>query len=1059
MNIPFASRAQSFRKWLRHYVTVKNTLGAELFLRPLPPRALLPRIALKFTIIFGLFLFVVLGADYIVFQQRRDHEMRDFQRQEAESIKAVQHHIIDRIATGMTDLLFLRELPEMEDYAASGDAKELRLLEKDLIGILRLRENYDKIRLIDPKGMEVMRVECAGGNPVPVPASQLQDKSGRYYFKIMEALKPGEVAVTPADYIEENGKIVHPLKATFRLMTGVFRSDGRRLGSLVINYDADKLFKEFDSMGVTQFQISVLDRKGHWMRRGGQEMEVDLSESGVLLSPFWPLLQYLGRSNKGAFSNHDGLYSYRTFDPIQETLDLHPAIAKRLRPAEIAKGEGCVILSHISTQQIASMRQFSLYVNVLVLIILLGPASIGTWFLAQSLVLKSEADKRTREAQATLLQITDSIPGAVFKLVLSRDGTGVFSFMSCGARDIFGMQRQSAPVRYEQIVSLILPSDKAEYEESVGEAFQIGGGWSCEFRIYDGNASLKWIRASATLSRIDSRRVQLCGIFTDVTSLKIAEMKRRASEERLDLALQAANDGLWDWNVAEGTTYFSPRWMQMLGYEPNELPHHFHTWKNLLHPDDLKPTMKVLANNIENRIDHYEVEYRMRTKNGGWKWLLSRGAVVQRDPLGRPERIVGTHTDISERKDLERSLKAAKDAAEHANKAKSSFLAIMSHELRTPMNSVCGFADSLKRTELNQQQMDYAQKIEKSASKLLFLINDILDYSKIEAGRLKLESIPFDFVHTVRESADLLLPQFEAKNLKFEFINEGPAQMPVRGDPTRVHQVLVNLLANAIKFTDQGSISVRIVSRPIDSRRCELEVSVRDSGIGMSVDQQAALFQPFSQLDSSTTRKYGGTGLGLAICKRLCEMMNGHIWVVSQPGQGSTFTFSLKMTQAELSPAAQTPDKSGKPESKPSADTNRSGSHIQKFGWKVLWADHDEVSRMVAAQLLSDINCEVVFIGSEGSSLSEAVVKECQAALFDEQMIQNGTYARVRELVAQQGGRPFYFMGLAENALDKHLPVEGIDIWVSTPVDIRGLSRAFAKAATSARLESSSLTS
>jgi PAS domain S-box-containing protein len=382
----------------------------------------------------------------------------------------------------------------------------------------------------------------------------------------------------------------------------------------------------------------------------------------------------------------------------------------------------------------------------------------------------------------------------------------------------------------------------------------------------------------------------IVGLTEDITERKHAQEALQEREQLFRSIFENAHIGISLYNVAKAQ-YFTNRALHEILDCTHEDLDSVEKWDSIVHPDERASGAERYAKLIAGDQDRDAWEQRFVRHDG--RIVIADGSFsVIRDVAGKPLHLLNMTKDITDRKQAEADLVTAKEQAVAATQAKSDFLANMSHEIRTPMNAILGMTHLALKTELTPKQRDYLTKTKGAAQALLGIINDILDFSKIEAGKLDVETIEFRLDQVLDNLSSVVSQKAQDKNLEFLIAAQHDIPPNLIGDPLRLGQILINLVNNAVKFTDHGEVVVSVALEEKDLERVKLKVSVRDSGIGMTPEQTARMFQPFSQADTSTSRKYGGTGLGLSISKRLVELMGGEIWVESKYGLGSTFLFT-----------------------------------------------------------------------------------------------------------------------------------------------------------------------
>ncbi|MEO6339510.1 MAG: ATP-binding protein [Caulobacteraceae bacterium] len=510
----------------------------------------------------------------------------------------------------------------------------------------------------------------------------------------------------------------------------------------------------------------------------------------------------------------------------------------------------------------------------------------------------------------------------------------------------------------------------------------------------------------------------------DVTEMVQAVDRAERSERRLNLALQSTELHVWEMDMAHKT-------LEKAGVEDTfyETPQ---TYAELMldafvhvDPRDREMTRAAWRRHLDEGVP-CNPEYRLSRTDGCEVWAATATQAV-RDKHGQVVRIIGAMQDITARKQGELALVRAKEDAEAANSAKSTFLATMSHEIRTPLNGVLGMAQAMTMDSLSQEQQQRLDVIRQSGETLLAILNDVLDLSKIEAGKLELDEAEFDISDLARGAHGAFTALANAKGVSFNLAVEPEARGIYHGDSTRVRQILYNLVSNALKFTDKGEVRV-LVSR-IDAG---LKVTVSDTGIGIAPERLAGLFEKFEQADASTTRRYGGTGLGLAICRELASLMRGEISGQSALGQGSTFAVVLPLPRIREEEASATPT--------PAESVD--GIDVPGSSLRVLAAEDNMVNQLVLKTLLQQIGVDITLVDNGAAAVEAWEAEDWDLILMDIQMpVMDGPAAAriIRDGERAQGRARTPIVALTANVMS-HQIVEyraaGMDAFVAKPIEI-----------------------
>lgn len=684
---------------------------------------------------------------------------------------------------------------------------------------------------------------------------------------------------------------------------------------------------------------------------------------------------------------------------------------------------------------VAALGLHALGVDAIVAGVAAGGLSVGLTLLARRRVIKRDERSGATAELNRLRALVEDIDVVTWEF---EPGDRRFTYVAPqAARFGYSAEQWLEPGFF---ASILHEEDRERVVTSCAASTEKGEDHELVYRMILADGSIVWIRDLVRVVQRPGREPLLRGVFVDITEQRETEMEldrvsnaARIESEHLGLAVAGGHIGTFDWNPSTDELEVNDTWVELTGLERDRLTGTTADWSGSVFEEDLETALEAVDKHFRGETEVYESTVRRRRLDGSTVWIQSRGKVVAWDEEWNPVRMVGiildrtdevTHGIESEKLRLE---------AERSNQAKSEFLANMSHEIRTPLTAILGYAElfasgaeSIEDTEKVAQMLE---TIQQAGDHLLSLINDILDLSKIEADKIELEALDVHLGAELLRVVELIRPRVEGKGVSFEVELAGPIPSHVRIDATRLRQVLVNLLGNAAKFTEEGRVLLRI-----DAKDDTLSFEIEDTGSGMTETQAEALFRPFNQGDSSVTRRFGGTGLGLTISRRLARLMGGDVDLARTiAGVGSVFSARFPLVRTDR--AVDLDVLEGEPEKKEAA-AEQAESRLDDV--RILLVEDGPVNQRLIASILRKAGAEVT-VASDGLEALDCIDDASEPftiVLSDMQMPRMDGYTLAARL--RDEGFPSPIIALTAHAMAEDRArclAAGCDDFATKPID------------------------
>ncbi|WP_417784204.1 response regulator [Terasakiella pusilla] len=817
------------------------------------------------------------------------------------------------------DLDFLHTSDALRSYTNAPTAQNHAALGALFKTLALTSRRYDQVRLLDASGIEVLRVNYKAPNAVLVPTAQLQNKSRRYYFQEALKIEPGLTSISPLDLNVENDAVEVPHKPVIRLSRPIFDPYGNVQYVLILNYLAENLIKHVRNASLqNSLNLWLLNEKGDWLfdPQDNRAFAFQLRSHPLRVSHEMPNTWKILKENTG------GKF-YAEKDADEGTLpDGEPRFLQfftkgtdytftKLTSANIASHPDSrlelIIVANSPTPSIFGyvMSKLSKIDMILFLLFTLAASALLAHFRTKKVMAEIDLMSQKKRLQKIYNNTSEAM--------VIIDQSGCIREFNPAAERIFELKADEAIGQNVHI--LMPPSDHANHDQHLKNYVN-----DRQSRLISYPRQLIAQRSNGEEFPIEINLTELTqngetfilGNIKDI-SVRVANEKalkeyhetleisveQRTQElqdttDRLDLALSAANIGVWEFDIEDEILVMDKRAARLLGHgnEPQKVS--YRTLHSNMAPHDKQALQKALEECARNK-SGFAQQFEINHPSYGRRILRSQSLYGEDKDTGKPM-FTGVVDDVTAQVTIDKALEAAKNEAEKMTRLKGEFLANMSHEIRTPMNAVLGLAQLLHKPDMPEEVRELSGKILNAGQSLQDILNDILDFSKIEAGKLELSQHPFTLQELIDSIATIMSISSAHKNIDLIIHPQSSVFTSLIGDPLRLKQILINLLGNAIKFTEQGYVKLAIKTLEETEREMTLWFEVSDTGIGMSRDALKNIEQAFVQAEGNTTRKYGGTGLGLTITSKLLKMMGSELKSQSELGQGSQFSFTLTLT-------------------------------------------------------------------------------------------------------------------------------------------------------------------